>query len=266
MGNRAMAKGMSGRTSPWIVAHRGSRSDRPENTRAAFDRALSFPIDGIELDVQMTKDRVPVLFHDRTLAKIMEGRKRLDDFSYAELASLDWGQWYSRKYRGEPLLTLEKALQLYGKKTRLFIEIKSRDRDRKSGRSPVLTSRVLDLIRKRVPRKYLKNIFLLSFDSEVLSLAQVKSPRLNYVFNLNEPVSLSGRRRLDMETLHAVCVPIRALTPRFTESAHRRGLAVMTYACNIPAQVNKALALNPDVIMTDKPGWLVNYLLAQGLG
>jgi hypothetical protein len=40
----------------------------------------------------------------------------------------------------------------------------------------------------------------------------------------------------------------------------------MTYSCNIPGQANKALALKPDVIMTDKPGWLVNYLHAKGLG
>jgi glycerophosphoryl diester phosphodiesterase len=264
--NNAMTKGTNSRIAPWIVAHRGARTEAPENTRAAFDAALTHPVDGIEMDVQMSRDQVPVLFHDRTLAKITGGRKRIADYAYSELSAMNWGGWHSGKYRGELLLTLEKALQLYSKKTCLFIEIKSRNRDRTSGRSSVLTTRVLGLIRKQVPRNHLKNIFLLSFDPEVLRLAYSQWPGLNYVLNLDEPISLSGKRRREPDFLYAFCAPIRKQTGRFVEAAHRSGRQVMTYSCNISRQADKALELGLDVIMTDRPGWLVTHLHAQGSG
>jgi glycerophosphoryl diester phosphodiesterase len=140
--------------SPWIIAHRGARVSAPENTRSAFDAALAYPIDGIELDVQMSKDEVPVLFHDQTLAKIYGGLRRVSDFSYDHLKRYDWGSWFSRFYQGEPLLTLEETLKDYAEKTRLLIEIKSQERDRKSGVSRTLTLKVLELLSDLVPQRH----------------------------------------------------------------------------------------------------------------
>ena len=55
---------------PWIVAHRGAGREAPENTRAAFDAALAHGVAGLEFDVQLSRDGVPVIYHDRTLARI----------------------------------------------------------------------------------------------------------------------------------------------------------------------------------------------------
>ena len=53
----------------WVIAHRGAPRHYPDNTLAGFDRALRFPCDGIEFDVQLSRDGVPVVYHDRTLAR-----------------------------------------------------------------------------------------------------------------------------------------------------------------------------------------------------
>jgi glycerophosphoryl diester phosphodiesterase len=251
--------------SPWIIAHRGARVSAPENTRSAFDAALAYPIDGIELDVQMSSDEVPVLFHDKTLAKIYGGLRRVSDFSYAHLKNYDWGSWFSRAYRGEPLLTLEETLQDYAEKTRLLIEIKSRMRDRESGASRTLTLHVLELLRDLVPDRHRGNIFVLSFDPEVLNLAYQKAPEWNYILNLHEPLSDIDKCPTPPDRLAGFCIEIRKLTKDFVDEAHRRDKPVMTYSCNVPIQIRKALELNADVCMTDKPGWLVNYLSARGL-
>ncbi|MBP7954208.1 MAG: glycerophosphodiester phosphodiesterase, partial [Nitrosomonas sp.] len=71
-----------------VYAHRGANSEALENTRGAFDKALAYPIDGIETDVQLTRDEIAVLWHDRYLDKIGLSDKHIDDFDYLQLKEL----------------------------------------------------------------------------------------------------------------------------------------------------------------------------------
>ena len=66
-----------------VLAHRGYHADVPENTLAAFDAAVSLGADGVETDVQVTRDGTPVLFHDR----VIQGRE-VSALTHAELAAL----------------------------------------------------------------------------------------------------------------------------------------------------------------------------------
>lgn len=71
----------------WLYAHRGlhdNKTEAPENSLRAFSRAVEAGY-GIELDVQMTKDRVPVVFHDFTLKRICHREGRVSDYTYQEL-------------------------------------------------------------------------------------------------------------------------------------------------------------------------------------
>lgn len=213
----------------------------------------------------MSKDGVPVLYHDRTLARITDRRKRISDYTLKELQTWDWGGWYSAAYRGEALLTLEQALHLYVGRTRLFIEIKSRKRDRRTGRSHALTRRVLAIVRGAVPEKAPEDIHILSFDPEVLGLAREALPGWRYVLNVETPPPATEGHGLHDGTLYGICMPVRNLEKDFVETAHAGGLKVMTYACNVPRQVNKALDLKVDVILTDKPGWLVETFRKRGV-
>src|SRR5688500_10034573 len=78
---------------PRVIGHRGACGVRPENTAASFAEALRQKADGIELDLQLTRDGVPVVFHDRTLAKV-GGRGPLRTRTLAELRALDFGEWF----------------------------------------------------------------------------------------------------------------------------------------------------------------------------
>lgn len=244
----------------WIIAHRGAMTEAPENTDAAFKKALEYPIDGIEFDVQMTKDSIPVLYHDRTLAKVNKRRKRISDCTYRELSGIDWGGWFSHFYREERLLTLLRTLKDYSSRTRLLIEIKSRKKDKESGRSIVLASKVHEFIKETVPKQYHKSIFILSFDINVIEFLLNLYPDGRYVLNLRKPPSEIRRLGKITNSLYGFCVPVKNLEANFVRAAHSRGKRIMTYSCNTMPQVYKVLDMNVDVIMTDRPAWLIGSL------
>src|SRR5690606_28121624 len=119
-------------TSPIAFAHRGGAALWPENTLAAFEGALALGYRYIETDVRMTRDGKIVCFHDETLERTTNGRGRVADIDYAELARLDAGHRFSPDgrtfpFRGQGLRvpTLEEALALHPD-LRLNIEIKQR--------------------------------------------------------------------------------------------------------------------------------------------
>jgi len=141
---------------PLIIAHRGAKWKAPENTKSAFDTALAYPIQGIEFDVQLTKDEIPVIYHDRSLYKINRSRRRISDYTFKELENEDWGGWFSKQFHNEPLLSLENALQLYCHRTQLLVEIKSREHDNKNAKIKILTRKVIDLISNNISDDLIK--------------------------------------------------------------------------------------------------------------
>lgn len=100
-----------------IIAHRGFSSDYPENTLLAFTKALEAGADGIETDLQLSRDEAVILFHDDTLKQITEAEGTPQEYTLAELRSLDAG-------RGEGIPTLEELLRLCNAKVTLILEIK----------------------------------------------------------------------------------------------------------------------------------------------
>ncbi len=243
-----------------IVAHRGAQREAPENTRPAFDAALKYPIDGIEFDVQLSKDEVPVIYHDRTLARIQGGRKRVSDYSYQCLRDLDMGKWYSPKFSGESILTLEKMLRDYASKTQLFIEIKSRNVDRLSGRSMTLSQRVFEALTTQNARFGMKNIFILSYDLNVLNYPDFHENTWNLILNSDDPESIMRIKPRELNAISGLCIPIRKLTRDFVDFARQRNKQVAVFSCNVPRQVKIALECGAEIIMTDNPGWLTGNL------
>jgi glycerophosphoryl diester phosphodiesterase len=246
---------------PWIVAHRGARVEAPENTKAAFDRAVSYPIDGIELDVQTTLDGIPVIFHDKFLTKKSDGSRRISDYKYLELSRFDWGAWFSEDYRGQKILTLEQVLIYYGIKTRLFIEIKSPPHPDKIQLYSSLPKRITKLIRQLIPADLMDNIYLLSFDQDLLKSAYENDPGLNYVLNLERPVIHSSQLITDVNRLCGFCLVFGKITPEFISWCHQHDKKVLTYSCNTQKNIRKALDLNLDVIMTDSPGAVIDSFM-----
>ena len=97
-----------------IVAHRGASRVAPENTLAAFRLASRLGARWLEFDVSLLGDGTPVLHHDATLDRCTDATGPLDRLTAADLAGIDAGSWFGAQFSGEPLATLERALDLIG--------------------------------------------------------------------------------------------------------------------------------------------------------
>jgi glycerophosphoryl diester phosphodiesterase len=96
-----------------IFAHRGNSSEAPENTLPAFRGAQQAGVAGVELDVQLSKDGVPVVIHDERLERTTSGTGWVGEHSLAELKQMDVGRWFGPAYEAERLPTLAELLELF---------------------------------------------------------------------------------------------------------------------------------------------------------
>jgi glycerophosphoryl diester phosphodiesterase len=94
----------------YIFAHRGSSKDCPENTMAAFKKAYEDGADGIELDVHLSKDNVPVIIHDEKLDRTTNAKGYVADYTCEELTKVDSGSWFSKQFCNEYVPSLEEFL------------------------------------------------------------------------------------------------------------------------------------------------------------
>lgn len=112
----------------YIYAHRGFSGEYPENTMIAFQRAYELGVDGIELDVQMTKDGELVVIHDECIERTTDGIGYVKDFSFRQLRQLDAGSWFHPRFAGERIPALAEVLDWLSDQKRsiiLNIELKN---------------------------------------------------------------------------------------------------------------------------------------------
>jgi len=107
------------------LAHRGASAYAPENTLASFYKGIELGANGIETDLQKTKDGVIFLFHDDKLDNKTNTKGYPSEYTWTELKRLDAGSWFSPKYKGEKLVSFEELLHYFGDKELIFaIELK----------------------------------------------------------------------------------------------------------------------------------------------
>ena len=108
-------------------AHRGASQYAPENTMVSFRMGIQMGANGIETDVQKSKDGVLVLFHDESMKRVLSIDGKICDYTWDELKDLDAGSFKDEKYKGEKLVRLEDFLIEFGSSgIKLAIEIKQR--------------------------------------------------------------------------------------------------------------------------------------------
>jgi glycerophosphoryl diester phosphodiesterase len=110
------------RTLNW--AHRGASGHAPQNTLAAFVLAAEMGADGIELDVHLSADGEVVVIHNHSVDATTDGQGRVSELSLAELQALDAGAWFSPRFAGQRIPTLDAVLAEVGQRLRVNIEIK----------------------------------------------------------------------------------------------------------------------------------------------
>ena len=109
-----------------LFAHRGYSAKYPENTMISFRSAMNYAIDGIELDVHMTKDGHLVVIHDEKVNRTTNGKGYVKDMTLEEIRELDAGSKFNPLFKGEKIPLLDEVMQLLeGTNLKLNIELKS---------------------------------------------------------------------------------------------------------------------------------------------
>ena len=228
-----------------IYAHRGANTEAMENTRRAFDKALHYAIDGIETDVQLTRDDIPVLWHDRFLDKIGLNNKHIDDFDHYQLQNM-----INPGSCGEDIMTLQDFLTRFRQRCRLLIEVKNRDWEPVS-RHAKKKKKTLDLIGQNSDQR----IIVSSFNLASLVYAHQLQPEFPLIYNI-EPsqTSLEIRQLLKThEFLHGFCLPIESLQQEVVELLRESTKFIGVYTCNSDVEINTALQFGVDILISDLP-------------
>ena len=220
-----------------IVAHRGANREAMENTRAAFEKALDYPIDGIETDIQLSRDEIPVLWHDDDLDKLGLPAKHIDDFDHAQLREMG-------------VMSLRDFTIAYHARCNLLLEIK------KYPGEP--TPRQQSKIRKTlefVGASTDDRILVSSFDLESLIHAHGIAPQQNLVLNLEpeQGVGFTKRALSEHPFLHGVCVYISTLDEAMVDVVRERDKFLAVYTCNSDEEIRRALTFAVDVLISDVP-------------
>ncbi len=121
------------------VGHRGTMKFAPENTLAAFDKAISMGARAIEMDVRMTADGEFVIMHDATVDRTTNGRGLVSGMTLNEVRALDAGSWFSDDFAGERVPTMREALRHLKGRAAVDIDFKAGP-----GNSAELITRILD--------------------------------------------------------------------------------------------------------------------------
>lgn len=238
----------------WVVAHRGASRDRPENTLAAFDEAIRQGCDGIELDLRVSADGIPMVFHDDNLERFGHPDRRLEDLSTAEIEDLDAGSPFDRRFAGERVPALREVLERYAARTRLLLELKGSNDEL---RDSALVRATVELAQKTGVDE---QVFILSFHDAILEETARRAPRLARVLNLVPPPRLDAGLRARLPALFALSVDVRGLTPAFGRDAEEAGCPLWAWTCNTARRADRGLAAGASALITDRPAWLAARL------
>ena len=235
---------------PLIFAHRGANRETAENTRLAFDKALEYPIDGIETDVQLSRDEVPVLWHDQFLGKLGLPGKHIDDFDLVKMEQMDFASHFSPETKPEAVLSLKEFLEKYRGRCRLQIEVKNWDWEMLQ-RHESKMKQCIDLIGTWNNEE----IFISSFHLSSLMIAHDYSPNFPLYFALNKTQTPEDADHFltKYPFLRGLCVHIEILNNKLMEMVREKDKHILVYTCNSEEEIGRALQLEVDILITDDP-------------
>lgn len=230
-----------------IVAHRGASGTAPENTLAAFNQAIDAGSAMIELDVQVSADGDPVVFHDSVLGRTTDGSGKVAHSHTSDLLKLDAGAWFDRKFSGEKIPLLEEALRVLHGKVYVNIEIKPP----KAGVD--FFKQVNAIVNAVASADFTPYTLFSSFHHD--SLKYIKSlPQGFHTAAINLPNDLTLPSVLSQKIgCEAFVCSLREFTRKRSADALENGIFTGVYTINTREELLKALSRHVRAIVTNFP-------------
>jgi glycerophosphoryl diester phosphodiesterase len=241
---------------PVKIGHRGAAGEAPENTLASFELAWRQGVDGIEFDVQLSSDGVPVVIHDARLTRTTSGSGWVWEHRSSVLRRLDAGSWFNRRHRlrareryaGARIPLLAEVLQwVKARQSLAIVEIKDY--------RPGAAAKTL----KEIEGAGLWHLVrVVSFDLPSLQQARELSERARL------GLDFSGRL---LPIRRALALSAEALLPHWAiasrgliRRAHRAGLQVIPWTVNYPLHMRRKILDGVDGLITNYPARLTEVL------
>jgi glycerophosphoryl diester phosphodiesterase len=247
-----------------ILGHRGSSASAPENTLAAFSRALRDGADGIEFDVRLSRDGVPVVIHDANLKRTGLIDQLVSELSAAELQAIDVGSWFDRsgkskeRFAGEKLPTLAQVFELFALNSGvLYVEMKCDAHE-----EAALAAEVVRLSREsQMDNRIVVESFDLAAIREVKNInAEIRTAAL-FEPKLSRPISTVRRLKTIDAALNAgadeIALHHTLAGQRVIEKARREGLEIVVWTVDEPAWITKACSLGVKALIANDPAMMV---------
>jgi len=244
----------SGKFSVMVVGHRGFSGIAPENTMAAFKKAIEVGSDMIELDVRLSKDGEVVVIHDESLERTTNGKGKVIDLTLDELKKLDAGSKFHSSFSGERIPTLKEALELAYAQVMVNIELKKGN----YGKYTILD--LADRAHQEVELAGMADKMIFSsFDPDALERVLKKNPSVPvaYLYNRswNFPREVTEGRPFPILNCRK-----SVLTKENISRAHQEGIQIGVYTLYTEEEMEKFIEMKVDAIITDYPDRLINIL------
>lgn len=239
------------------IAHRGASAYAPENTISAIKEAIEVGSKFIEIDVHMTKDGEVVAIHDSTIDRTSNKSGKVADFNLIDLKGMDFGSWFSSKFKNERIPTLEEVLTLTGQKAVLIIELKSGHDD-----YPYIEDKIIGLVEKMGLRDF---VVLKSFSFKILNRFEEISPdikRLYCTFGGTSWITLDNFLRFKNifsgSSFHYLQVHKYFLTDWIIKEARKRNIKVVVWDVHDKKTMAEIIDKGVDFIESDNPDYVLS--------
>lgn len=230
---------------PLIIGHRGASAIAPENTMAAFREAIAAGSDGIEFDVRLTRDGLPVIIHDNTLRRTTGLSNRIADLTLSELDRLDVG-----------VPSLEQLFALFEENELwLFLEMKV---DSPSEHAP-LAEACCKLINEY---SFKKRLFIECFDLRALQVVKKVDPEIKTAALFQPSFSVSDQRIIDEAKAigaSALALHHRLAREPLVQKARDAGLHVAVWTVDDPAWIAHARTMGIEALISNDPAAMLAH-------
>ncbi len=233
---------------PLIIGHRGASAVAPENTMAAFREAIAVGADGIEFDVRLTRDGVPVVIHDSTLRRTGGLNQRVADLSSQEISKIDVGSWFAPGFASETVPSLRELFTFFqSNNASLYLEMKC---DSPAEHRPLAEACCRMINEYSLKERVVVECFQLAaleilkeIDSEIKTAAL-----FDRVFIDQSVIS----RATEIGAM-AVALHHRLARKALVEKSKQAGLHVAVWTVDDPAWVQRAREIGIDALITNNP-------------
>ena len=216
---------------PLIIGHRGASAVAPENTMAAFAAAIEAGADGIEFDVRLSREGMPVIIHDDTLQRTHGLRRRIADLTVEELQNVN-------------VPSLRDLFELMAQNDLILcLEIK--------GSSAELAERCCELVREF---SFEERVIVECFDLNVLKLVDLKTAALfdSWIYTDHRLIDRALEVGASVLALHH-----RLAKPALIEKAKLAGFTVVVWTVDDPAWIARAQSLGIEAVITNDPATMI---------